>query len=119
MTCARRWTRASRSAKSCFSINREERAATTGAGNPSPCNLLTMRTAAVLTVSDSSARGERADVSGPATGELLRQNGFEVTEQKIVPDDHRTIESALIHLSERVQLIVTTGGTGLAVRDVT
>ena len=78
-----------------------------------------MRTAAVLTVSDSSARGERADVSGPATAELLRQNGFEVTEQKIVPDDHRTIESALIHLSERVQLIVTTGGTGLAVRDVT
>ena len=78
-----------------------------------------MRTAAVLTVSDSCARGERVDASGPATAELLRQNGFEVSERKTVPDDQHTIESALIHLSERAQLIVTTGGTGLAVRDVT
>jgi molybdenum cofactor synthesis domain-containing protein len=78
-----------------------------------------MRAAAVLTVSDSSAWGERADVSGPATADLLRQNGFEVTHQEIVPDDQPTIESALLRLSEQVQLIVTTGGTGIAARDVT
>ena len=78
-----------------------------------------MRTAAVLTISDSSARGERADRSGPATAELLRQEGFDVTHQEIVPDDQPTIESALLRLSEQVQLIVTTGGTGIAERDVT
>jgi molybdopterin adenylyltransferase len=78
-----------------------------------------MRTAAVLTVSDSSARGERADRSGPATAELLRQEGFDVTHQEIVPDDQPMIESVLVRLSEQVQLIVTTGGTGIADRDVT
>ncbi len=78
-----------------------------------------MRTAAVLTVSDSSARGERADISGPATADLLRQNGFEVAHHEIVPDDQATIESALVRLSDRTQLVVTTGGTGIAARDVT
>jgi molybdopterin adenylyltransferase len=78
-----------------------------------------MKAAAVLTVSDSSSRGERADISGPATAEFLRQSGFEVTRQEIVPDEQATIESALIELSDQVQLIVTTGGTGIAERDVT
>jgi molybdenum cofactor synthesis domain-containing protein len=78
-----------------------------------------MRTAAVLTVSDSSARGERADLSGPAVADLLAQNGFEVAHQEIVPDDQPAIESALQRVAERVQLIVTTGGTGIAARDVT
>ena len=78
-----------------------------------------MRTAAVLTVSDSSAWGERADISGPATADLLRQNGFEVTHEEVVPDDQAAIESVLVRLSEQVQLIVTTGGTGIAARDVT
>jgi molybdopterin adenylyltransferase len=78
-----------------------------------------MRTAAVLTVSDSSARGERADHSGPATAELLRQEGFEVTQQEIVSDDQPAIEEALVRLSDQAQLIVTTGGTGIADRDVT
>ena len=70
-------------------------------------------------MSDSSARGERADVSGPATAELLRQSGFEVTHQEIVADEQAAIESALVHLSEQAQLVVTTGGTGIAARDVT
>ena len=78
-----------------------------------------MRTAAVLTISDSSARGERADRSGPATAELLRQEGFDVIRLEIVADDQPTIESALVRLSDEVQLIVTTGGTGIAARDVT
>ncbi|MGO9518546.1 MAG: molybdenum cofactor biosynthesis protein B [Candidatus Korobacteraceae bacterium] len=80
---------------------------------------MSTRTAAVLTVSDSSASGERADVSGPATVGLLRQNGFEVTHQEIVPDEQAAIESALVRLSRQAQLIVTTGGTGIAARDVT
>src|SRR5271166_3761487 len=78
-----------------------------------------MRAAAILTVSDSSSRGERADISGPATADLLRQHGFEVVLQEIVPDDQASIESALVRLSEEAQLIVTTGGTGIAPRDVT
>ena len=78
-----------------------------------------MRTAAVVTVSDSSARGERADLSGPATAEVLRKSGFEVTSQGVVPDDQPAIEAALARLSTQVQLIVTTGGTGISERDVT
>jgi molybdopterin adenylyltransferase len=78
-----------------------------------------MKTAAVLTVSDSSSRGERADVSGPATADLLRQNGFDVLHQEIVPDEQAAIESALVRLSGQVQLVITTGGTGIAERDVT
>jgi len=78
-----------------------------------------MRTAAVLTVSDSSARGERTDVSGPAVADLLRRSGFEVSHQEIVADDQGAIEAALIRLSEQARLVVTTGGTGIAARDVT
>ncbi len=78
-----------------------------------------MRTAAVLTVSDSSARGERADISGPATAELLAQGGFEVVVQEVVADEQELIETALVRLSERAQLVVTTGGTGMSARDVT
>jgi molybdopterin adenylyltransferase len=78
-----------------------------------------MMTAAVVTVSDSSARGERADLSGPATAEVLRQHGFEVMMQRIVADDQGEIEHALAQLAEQVQLVVTTGGTGIAERDVT
>jgi molybdopterin adenylyltransferase len=75
--------------------------------------------AAVLTVSDSCARGERVDRSGPATAELLRDTGFDVRFQETVPDDQPTIEAALVRLSEQAQLVVTTGGTGIAVRDIT
>jgi molybdenum cofactor synthesis domain-containing protein len=75
--------------------------------------------AAVLTVSDSRSRGEREDRSGPATVEVLRQHGFGVMYQGIVPDDQPTIEQQLIEFSDQVHLIVTTGGTGVADRDVT
>jgi molybdopterin adenylyltransferase len=78
-----------------------------------------MKTAAVLTVSDSCSRGERADISGPASADVLRQHGFDVTHQEIVSDDQPAIEAALVRLSEQVQLVVTSGGTGIAARDVT
>jgi len=78
-----------------------------------------MITAAVVTVSDSCARGERVDRSGPATAELLRDTGFDVRFQETVPDEQPGIEAALVRLSAQAQLVVTTGGTGIAVRDVT
>jgi molybdopterin adenylyltransferase len=78
-----------------------------------------MMTAAVLTVSDSTARGERADLSGPASAEILRQHGFEVTIQRVVADDQQQIEDTLVQLAGQVQLVVTTGGTGIALRDIT
>jgi len=76
-------------------------------------------TAAVLTVSDSCARGERVDASGPAVAQALRSARFEVTVQRVVPDDQPAIEAALRELSSHAQLVVTTGGTGIAPRDVT
>ena len=78
-----------------------------------------MTTAAVVTISDSVARGKRPDRSGPATAEVLRQHGFHVMQQRIVIDDQSEIEATLIQLSDQVELIVTTGGTGVAERDVT
>ncbi|MGB8985088.1 MAG: MogA/MoaB family molybdenum cofactor biosynthesis protein [Candidatus Sulfotelmatobacter sp.] len=75
--------------------------------------------AAVITVSDSCARGERVDVSGPAVAELLGKSGFPVTAKQIVQDDSMQIQNALVHLALEVRLIVTTGGTGIAERDVT
>jgi molybdenum cofactor synthesis domain-containing protein len=78
-----------------------------------------MAKAAVVTISDSVARGKRTDRSGPATAEVLRQHGFDVTQHRAVVDDQDEIERTLVQLSEQVQLIVTTGGTGIAERDVT
>jgi molybdopterin adenylyltransferase len=74
---------------------------------------------AVITVSDSCARGERTDFSGPAVVELLNKSGYRVTATRIVQDDSMQIQNALVHLALEVRLIVTTGGTGIAPRDVT
>jgi molybdopterin adenylyltransferase len=75
--------------------------------------------AAVLTVSDSSARGLRADLSGPAVVEVLREAQYNVLHTEIVADDAELIQSALIRISDQARLVVTTGGTGIAPRDVT
>jgi len=76
-------------------------------------------TAAVLTVSDSATRGEREDQSGPAVASALEARQFQVTVREVVPDERKKIEATLIRLSLQVRLIVTTGGTGIAPRDVT
>jgi molybdopterin adenylyltransferase len=76
-------------------------------------------TAAVVTVSDSCARGERKDLSGPAVVQLLQGLRFRVVARETVPDDLTRIQNLLIHLAREVRLIVTTGGTGIAPRDVT
>jgi molybdopterin adenylyltransferase len=76
-------------------------------------------TAAVLTVSDSSARGERDDLSGPAVVGVLSRRKFSIVATKIVADDQAAIRKALIQLAAKARLVVTTGGTGIALRDVT
>ena len=79
----------------------------------------TVMTAAVVTVSDSCARGERKDGSGPAVAQLLEKLQFSVVAREVVPDDEIRIKNLLIRLAREVQLVVTTGGTGIAARDVT
>ncbi|MCX6059463.1 MAG: MogA/MoaB family molybdenum cofactor biosynthesis protein [Chloroflexi bacterium] len=75
----------------------------------------------ILTLSDRSARGERADVSGPALADLIRAQNWSVAEQAIFPDDESAIRAALIDWADsgRFDIILTTGGTGFALRDVT
>ena len=79
------------------------------------------RKAAVITVSDKGSRGEREDTSGPAVAEKLREAGFEVSYQSIIPDEQPVIEAELIKCADElgVNLAVTTGGTGFSPRDVT
>ena len=78
-----------------------------------------LATAAVVTVSDSCSRGEREDRSGPAVAQWLEKYHFNVAHLEVVPDDLVKIQNLLIRLARDVQLIVTTGGTGIAARDVT
>jgi molybdopterin adenylyltransferase len=77
--------------------------------------------AGVLTVSDKGARGERVDTAGPAVGELLRRFGVEVVETTIVPDVREEVAARLRLWADesRLDLVLTTGGTGLSPRDLT
>lgn len=75
--------------------------------------------ATVLTVSDACARGEREDRSGPEAVRILREAGFDVSGPVVVPDERARIAAALRAAAGRGVLVVTTGGTGLAARDVT
>ncbi len=77
--------------------------------------------AAVLTVSDRSFRGERPDAGGPLVAELLRNAGYDVVRTALVPDEQAQIEEAMKAIADsgEAELLVTTGGTGFAPRDVT
>jgi len=75
--------------------------------------------AAVLTISDSCARGEKKDLSGPAVEEALKRFGFEVVARGVVADELGAIQEKLIEMCQSARLVVTTGGTGIAPRDVT
>jgi molybdenum cofactor synthesis domain-containing protein len=74
--------------------------------------------AAVLTVSDRVSRGEAQDASGDLLDEALRADGFD-TERRVVPDEADEIAAAIEELAADTALVLTTGGTGLAPRDVT
>ena len=74
--------------------------------------------AAVLTVSDGVSAGEREDLSGDELESLLRAEGYDVV-RRVVPDEHEGIAAALRELSMEASLVLTTGGTGVAPKDVT
>ena len=78
-------------------------------------------TAAVITVSDLGSRGLRQDTSGPAVCAMLEEAGFSIAHTAIVPDEKEQISAALCDCADHrgIDLIVTTGGTGLSPRDVT
>jgi molybdopterin adenylyltransferase len=81
---------------------------------------------AILTISDRSSRGERPDASGPALAHLVSEQGWQVVQQAVVPDDFERIQQILITWAdsdeadrEAVDVILTSGGTGFSPRDVT
>ena len=77
--------------------------------------------AARITMSDKGSAGERIDTSGPLIDRMLSDSGYEMVEMILIPDEGAIIERELIRLSDQrqVDLIITTGGTGFSVRDVT
>ena len=74
---------------------------------------------AILTLSDKGSRGEREDLGGPAIMEIVKKIGASVKHYEIIPDEKELIKEKLIDYSMKVDLIITTGGTGLSPRDVT
>lgn len=77
-----------------------------------------MITIAILTLSDKGSKGQREDASGPAIAEAFKGAG-EVKYYEILPDERELIKNKLIEYASKVDLILTTGGTGLSLRDVT
>jgi molybdenum cofactor synthesis domain-containing protein len=75
----------------------------------------------IITISDKGSRGERVDASGPAIEEMIKQIGGLVKKYIIVPDEKQDIKDTIIDMSDnlRLDLILTTGGTGFSQRDVT
>ena len=75
----------------------------------------------ILTLSDRSSRGERADTSGPALALLIQARGWSVVKQEILPDEESAIRAILSEWADggELDVILTTGGTGFALRDVT
>ncbi len=78
-----------------------------------------MITVAILTLSDKGAKGEREDASGTLIKDMLQGIGAEIKFYEILPDEKALIKEKLITYSREVDLIMTTGGTGLSPRDVT
>jgi len=77
--------------------------------------------AAIITVSDKGSQGKRQDLSGPAIAEMLAGAAIEIKNSLIVPDEIDQIQKAIINFRgyRKVDLILTTGGTGVSPRDVT
>jgi len=75
----------------------------------------------LLTLSDRSSRGERPDASGPALAQLIQTQGWSIARQELLPDDEAAIRTLLAEWADsgEIDVILTTGGTGFAPRDVT
>jgi molybdenum cofactor synthesis domain-containing protein len=80
---------------------------------------LTGRTAVVITASDRCAAGTQTDLSGPLLVRILRESGAQVVDSRIVRDERKMLVTALRDAAQSADLVLTTGGTGLAERDVT
>jgi len=78
-----------------------------------------MPTAALLTISDTRSAGTREDTTTTQMTEILQEAGIEVIATQLVPDEHDDIAAAIIQFADQADLILTSGGTGLAPRDVT
>jgi molybdopterin adenylyltransferase len=78
-----------------------------------------MLTAAILTISDTRSAGSRADTTTELMAEILGEADFEIVERRLVPDEFADIAAAITELAEKANLVITSGGTGLAPRDVT
>ena len=80
-----------------------------------------MYTAAVITISDKGAVGERVDTSGPNLVNILKDRGYDVAYTTIIPDDFDTIKAELMKCADEkgIALVLTTGGTGFSPRDIT
>ncbi len=77
--------------------------------------------AAVITVSDKGAKGERVDTSGPALCKMLEEDGWNIAYTTVIPDDFETIKTELMLCADekKIPLVLTTGGTGFSPRDIT
>ncbi len=78
-----------------------------------------MITVAILTLSDKGSKGERKDMSGPTVERMIKKIDAKVVSYDILPDEKELIKKKLLSLCNKVELILTTGGTGLSPRDVT
>ena len=80
-----------------------------------------MKRVAIITSSDTGYRGEREDLSGPAIREIVEKNGYEVVSADILPDDRKMLSERMAEIADEnlAELILTTGGTGFSMRDVT
>jgi molybdopterin adenylyltransferase len=78
-----------------------------------------MITAAILTLSDKGSKGEREDLAGPLIREMLLEINANVKHYEIIPDEKELLKKKLLELSNKVDLLLTTGGTGLSPRDIT
>jgi molybdenum cofactor synthesis domain-containing protein len=78
-----------------------------------------MITVAVVTLSDKGSKGKRRDESGPLIAETIKKIGGKIVSYDILPDEKNLIKKKLLSLCNKVDLILTTGGTGLSPRDVT
>jgi len=74
---------------------------------------------AILTLSDKGSRGEREDLAGPLIREMIMGMGATVEYYEVIPDEKDLIKEKLMDYSKKVDLVLTTGGTGLSPRDVT
>ena len=78
-------------------------------------------TVGIITASDKGSKGEREDISGRRIREILPAENYEVVSCKVLPDEQEELEQEMIHLADecKCNLILTTGGTGFSMRDVT